>query len=160
MRHFPRNVPALMKKTRLVHAPMHCSRLANGTHGRNMPSTHCSLLSPLSSLLPPFYFFVSLVYWTQLTKDTKSSGHLEESTMSKLRQKRTPQEKFKIVMEGLRGDHGSIAASMSLLPPISCRLRMQRRNRPAKSFAKAEFGRRGKVLARRLTRSAPWRQGF
>ena len=30
--------------------------------------------------------------------------------MSKLRQKRTPQEKFKIVMEGLRGDHGSIAA--------------------------------------------------
>ena len=30
--------------------------------------------------------------------------------MSKLRKKRTPQEKFKIVMEGLRGDHGSIAA--------------------------------------------------
>ena len=30
--------------------------------------------------------------------------------MSKPRKKRTPQEKFKIVMEGLRGDHGSIAA--------------------------------------------------
>ena len=32
--------------------------------------------------------------------------------MSKLRQKRTPQEKFKIVLEGLRGDYGSIAASL------------------------------------------------
>ena len=30
--------------------------------------------------------------------------------MSKPRKKRTPQKKFKIVMEGLRGDHGSIAA--------------------------------------------------
>ena len=32
--------------------------------------------------------------------------------MSKPRKKRTPQEKFKIVMEGLRGDHGSIAAGL------------------------------------------------
>ena len=51
-----------------------------------------------------------IIYWTQLTKDTKSSGHLEESTISKPRKKRTPREKFKIVMEGLRGDYGSIAA--------------------------------------------------
>ena len=29
--------------------------------------------------------------------------------MSKPRQKRTPQEKFKIVMEGLRGDYGETA---------------------------------------------------
>ena len=35
--------------------------------------------------------------------------------MSKPRQKRTPQEKFKIVMEGLRGDHGSIAADAAVL---------------------------------------------
>ena len=61
--------------------------------------------------MPFFNEAVSLIiYWTQLTKDTKSSGHLEESTISKPRKKRTPQEKFKIVMEGLRGDHGSIAA--------------------------------------------------
>ena len=32
--------------------------------------------------------------------------------MSKLRQNRTPQEKFTIVLEGLRGDDGSIAASL------------------------------------------------
>ena len=51
-----------------------------------------------------------VVYWSRLTKDTKLSGHLEESTMSKPRKKRTPQEKFKIVMEGLRGNYGSIAA--------------------------------------------------
>lgn len=37
-------------------------------------------------------------------------GISKESTKSKPRKKRTPQEKYKIVMEGLRGDHGSIAA--------------------------------------------------